>query len=375
MYESSVTVETLLRRERVMANPPAHSLRLARPSDIDHLVRFGLALGKLHESNDPARFPLQTVHATAGAIDGTYESFFREQLTDEAAGFFLAEVGGSVVGYTYFRLEPASFLELSPPAGWIHDLYVDERTQRAGTGAELVRRTIEELRSRGASEIMLAVAPWNARARRLFARLGFRETMIECMLGSAAETTIRGSSTHRAPGRIRAVVPEETERLVALGVSTGLFSDEEADALLRKTLNDIHAGARGEHHHAFAWEESTTESVKGWVYFAREDVSDGVWNLWWIGVDPSSHGTGIGSELLTFVEERVRAAGARLLIVETASTNELARARAFYRSHHYRDCGVIPDFYGAEVGKVTFAKSFVSSGSNRAAAIPHGSHQ
>jgi ribosomal protein S18 acetylase RimI-like enzyme len=143
-------------------------------------------------------------------------------------------------------------------------------------------------------------------------------------------------------------------------VATGLFTDVEADSLLRETLSEIHARSRGEHHHAFAWEESKTASVRGWVYFAKEEKAEGVWNLWWIGVVPGCHGSGIGTALLTFVEGFVRAAGARLLLVETASTDGLAKARSFYRGRLYRDCGTIPEYYGPGSGKVTFVKRFIT---------------
>lgn len=35
---------------------------------------------------------------------------------------------------------------------------------------------------------------------------------------------------------------EETQTLVDIGMATGLFTVEEADMLLRQTLNDLHAG-------------------------------------------------------------------------------------------------------------------------------------
>ena len=342
-----------------MTLAPTPGFRLALPSDIERIVTMGVALGSFHEANDPARFPLRSVHSTGGSLEATYEAFFHEQLADETAGVLLAESGGVIVGYTFFRLEPASFLEMSPAAGWIHDLYVDASIQHAGIGVALMRRTLDELRSRGAAEIMLSVAPWNARARRLFASLGFRETMIECVYRGGDEVAGGPASVYLPPkGRIRPVRIAETDQLVAIGVATGLFTAGEADTLLRETLDEVHARSRGEHHYAFAWEESLTESVRGWVYFANDEKAEGVWNLWWIGVEPGSHGAGIGTALLAFVEDFVGTAGARLLVVETASTDELAKTRTFYRRRRYGECGTLPDYYGPGTGKVTFAKTF-----------------
>jgi len=46
-----------------------------------------------------------------------------------------------------------------------------------------------------------------------------------------------------------------------------------------------------------------------------------------------------------------------VLIVETSSTDQYARTRAFYRQHHYDEEARIRDFYGPEDHKIVFWKS------------------
>ena len=118
---------------------------------------------------------------------------------------------------------------------------------------------------------------------------------------------------------IRPATPHETPALVALGASTGLFTPQEADALLRQVLDDLHAGRLGEDHQAHVWTDDATAQPAGWVYFSRDPHADGVWELWWIGVAPTRQGTGVGAELMRFVEARVRAAGGRVLMLATSS--------------------------------------------------------
>jgi ribosomal protein S18 acetylase RimI-like enzyme len=158
--------------------------RVATPADLDSVVRLAMGLGRQHQQHDPVRFPIDE-HATDGSLDGTYRSFFVEQLSNSNAIVLLAEAEGRIVGYAFVRLETASFLDLSPAAGWVHDLCLEQNARHAGIGEALMREAIATLRRSGAALVMLTVAPWNTRARRLFASLGFRETMIECTLDDA----------------------------------------------------------------------------------------------------------------------------------------------------------------------------------------------
>ena len=158
-------------------------------------------------------------------------------------------------------------------------------------------------------------------------------------------------------GTIRNVVPADTDALVALAVATGLFLPGEADLLLRQTLDDMHEGRLGAGHFACALYGATGGAPEGWVYFSLNPKADGIWDLWWIGVDPARQGTGVGSRLLSYVEAHVQEQGGRVLIIETSSQPPLAATRAFYRRRGYRECGCVPDFYAPGDGKITFAKT------------------
>jgi ribosomal protein S18 acetylase RimI-like enzyme len=161
------------------------TFRVATRADLDRVVSLAMSLGRRHQQHDPLRFPLDQ-HAIDSSLEATYRAFFLTELSNADSTVVLAEVAEDVVGYAFVRRERASFLDLSPAAGWVHDLYVEERAQHAGVGQALMREAIATLRRSGAVAVMLAVAPWNVRARRLFASLGFRESMIECTLDGAA---------------------------------------------------------------------------------------------------------------------------------------------------------------------------------------------
>src|SRR5437667_5976953 len=114
----------------------------------------------------------------AGFEEG-YPWLLRGQMKEADAAIFVAERGGSVVGYVYAELEPHSWKELREPAGFIHDVVVSEKHRSSGIGAALVEAAGRWLGEQGAPRVILWTAEQNTSAQRLFARLGFRRTMIE----------------------------------------------------------------------------------------------------------------------------------------------------------------------------------------------------
>lgn len=150
--------------------------------------------------------------------------------------------------------------------------------------------------------------------------------------------------------------PADREALIQLAVDTELFTDEEARALLGGVLDGLASSVLAEGHAAVCCRTQVDQAPGGWCYFAPDDHAAGVWNLWWIGVSPHRHGAGVGRALLHHVEETVRAAAGRLLVIETSESDKLARARRFYTAQGYTECGRVPDFYGEGEAKVIFAR-------------------
>lgn len=155
---------------------------------------------------------------------------------------------------------------------------------------------------------------------------------------------------------IRPAAPADTPALLALADATGIFKPGEVEALLGGVLAALHAGQLGDGHRAEVWADAPDGPPAGWVYFSPIDHADGVWNLWWIGVDPARHRRGVGGDLLRFVEEAVRVAGGRVLLIETSTRPAFDPTRRFYARRGYADCGTVPDFYADGDGRVTYAK-------------------
>jgi ribosomal protein S18 acetylase RimI-like enzyme len=149
------------------------NIRPAAKSDEAALGPLGAALMRQHHASDPRRFIL-TDRPEAG-----YGRFLVSQLTDPNCLVLVAEQSNEVVGYVFADIEPTSWRDLRGPCGFIHDVYVHEGARRQGTGRALVRAAIAWVHSRGMSQVVLWSKSGNEGAQRLFAKLGFRDTMIE----------------------------------------------------------------------------------------------------------------------------------------------------------------------------------------------------
>ncbi len=91
-------------------------------------------------------------------------------------------------------------------------------------------------------------------------------------------------------------------------------------------------------------------------YYAPEEMTDGVWNLLMIAVDPDRHGEGLGSALMAFVEAQLADEGLRMLLVDTSGTAEFKRTRGFYDMLGYEREARIRDYWAVGDDKVTFRK-------------------
>jgi ribosomal protein S18 acetylase RimI-like enzyme len=145
--------------------------------------------------------------------------------------------------------------------------------------------------------------------------------------------------------------------LVLLALRTGLFTVAEADVLLRTTLDAHHAGTLSGRYLLRVSVSGPDDVPAAWTYAAESPVAPSVWDVWWVGVDPAEHRRGVGTELLDALEAELRAADARVVVIETSDGPMLAAARAFYPRCGYHERGRIPDFYGPGEAKIIFSKT------------------
>lgn len=92
------------------------------------------------------------------------------------------------------------------------------------------------------------------------------------------------------------------------------------------------------------------------AFCSPERMTEGTWNLLLIAVLKKFQGEGVGSRLITFVEEQLKTLSVRVLLVETSSLPEYKRTREFYPKCGYKQVAIIPEYYDEGDDKVVFLK-------------------
>ena len=153
---------------------PAITIRPAAPADLPVIGRLGALLVRMHHDFDPKRFV-----APIPNTEPAYASFLGAQLQEPNVVVLVAERNGEVLGYSYAGVEGYDYMALRGPAAVLYDIVVDPPHRGHGVGRMLLEATLAALADRGAPRVVLSTAVQNESAQRLFARAGFRRTMIE----------------------------------------------------------------------------------------------------------------------------------------------------------------------------------------------------
>jgi ribosomal protein S18 acetylase RimI-like enzyme len=111
-----------------------------------------------------------------------------------------------------------------------------------------------------------------------------------------------------------------------------------AEEVIDSYLNDPRAGY-------FTLVAEDGGKIAGYICYGETPVTIGTWDIYWVAVDPTKRGRGIGKLLSEAVETAIKKAGGRLAIIETSSTPLYENTRKFYERRGYEPVARIPDFY------------------------------
>jgi ribosomal protein S18 acetylase RimI-like enzyme len=150
------------------------AVRPAMQGDVEALGRLGALLVQAHHQFDPLRF-----FAPAADTARSYADFLESQLARRDVLILVLEENERVLGYAFAGVEGTDYMVLRGPAGVLYDLIVDPAHRGNGLGSILLRAVLDALTARGTPRIVLSAAQQNVAAQRLFARHGFRPTMVE----------------------------------------------------------------------------------------------------------------------------------------------------------------------------------------------------
>ena len=155
---------------------------------------------------------------------------------------------------------------------------------------------------------------------------------------------------------IRPADARDRARIQEILMACMLFTEEEVRCAVELVdiWNDPKHPERGDYRTEVL--EDPAGTVQGYVTFGPTPLTDGVYDLYWIAVDPKQQGQGFGQVLLRFVENEVKKQQGRMLLIETSSKTSYASTLRFYERAGYTEISRIKDFYRVEDDKIVFCK-------------------
>ncbi|PYQ53646.1 MAG: N-acetyltransferase [Acidobacteria bacterium] len=162
--------------------------------------------------------------------------------------------------------------------------------------------------------------------------------------------------------KIRSAERKDRDRIHEVLIATGRFNADEVRCAIDLVDQAFAHPERDEYvvHVLEDPDNGPRKTIQGYVCFGPTPLADGVFDLYWIAVDPKQQGLGYGQMLLRFVENEVRRNRGRMLLIETSSKESYAPTIRFYQRSGYDEISRIKDFYRIEDDKVVFCKKLVT---------------
>ena len=153
---------------------------------------------------------------------------------------------------------------------------------------------------------------------------------------------------------VRPAEQKDRERIHEILLATSRFTDEEVRCAMELVDEWLTRPEKGDYLTYVAQDGAAV--VTGYACYGPTPLTDGVYDLYWIAVDPRYQGHGYGQVLLRFVENEVRRRQGRMLLIETSSKDSYGPTLRFYERSGYDEISRIKDFYRIEDDKVVFCK-------------------
>lgn len=142
--------------------------------------------------------------------------------------------------------------------------------------------------------------------------------------------------------------------------ATGMFRPHEIDVAVELVDERLAEGESSGYHFVFACNES---EVIGYVCYGHISVTLHSYDLYWIVVDPSHQGHGLGRQLLREAECGIAASGGRQVYIETSGQEMYVPTRRFYDRCDYRLVATIPNFYAPGDDKLIYVRNLAPDSS------------
>ena len=147
------------------------TIRPGRKEDVAAAARLWMQSAEEHTAHD-------RVYETAPGAEKTMRRFLADVANSGYSFLFVAAEGDRTVGFISGELRQGSPTFLPKTWASVDDVFVEPEYRNRGVGRALLQSVQSWAQERGADGITLQVAAANARGRKFYEDLGFREISV-----------------------------------------------------------------------------------------------------------------------------------------------------------------------------------------------------
>lgn len=152
---------------------------------------------------------------------------------------------------------------------------------------------------------------------------------------------------------IRKLQYKDRDKLIEIINRIENFNEEEKKVAV-ELIDEALSKPEQEYYNIFVYDNDN--NVEGYYCIGKRALTDGVYDLYWIVVDPVHQNKGIGKNLLIHAEEFVKKRRGRWILAETSSKENYFATRNFYMRNNYSVIAEIKDFYKINDNLIIFGK-------------------
>jgi len=153
---------------------------------------------------------------------------------------------------------------------------------------------------------------------------------------------------------IRHLKNTDRDNIYNILVDTNNFNDDEIKIAME--LIDVYISDDEQNDYEIFVDENDDGVINGYVCIGPRPLTVGTYDLYWIAVNPNVQSRGIGSKLISHIENYLKDNGVRLILIETSGKLSYEKERKFYEKNLYGKLVEIKDFYNVGDSLVIYGK-------------------
>jgi len=153
---------------------------------------------------------------------------------------------------------------------------------------------------------------------------------------------------------IRPLQQKDRTRLQSILISTRFFTPEEIEVAME--VIDIVLTDPNQRDYKIDCMVDDQDQAIGYICYGPVTMTQSTFDLYWIEVDQTFQGEGIGSKLLDFLEKNLRDMGGRMILADTSSISQYERTQRFYLKEGFQEVARVPDYYSPSNDRITYCK-------------------